>query len=189
MDWSEQKLEDWVVKHPREVWDADGAHVEVAGRQVTLPSGNRLDVVLVVLDAQHQWRIVVVEIKKGMLDLSALCQLLGYIEEVRQLYPPSVRVSGVLLGSGQTEQLYLLTNAIPFVHVALYDLTPQISAPVWYFFEEPEWVAATNHRAVEPHKFTDLVGCAGQEIAARWEAMLPVPVRATPQFVANGRPE
>lgn len=117
--WTEADVEDWVCMYPAALWNGPCSRIEVVGRQITLPSGTRLDVLLAILDPDHAWRLVVVEIKRGRLDASALTQLLGYLEEVRSVFS-DVRVSGVLLGAVYGRDMELLVGAMRGVHLATY---------------------------------------------------------------------
>jgi hypothetical protein len=183
-DWSERDVEDWVCRAPLEVWDGACAHVAVAGRQITLPSGSRLDVLLVVLDPDHVWRLVVVEIKVGFTDPTALVQLVRYVDELRQAFADSVRVSGVLLGSAHRDDVQVLVEMMPGVELATYvtrikcygafDGGPDPSRPGWVHGvkrRDDDELAAFG-------VVYDVIDQAALEISDRRDRMLPVRTRA-----------
>lgn len=117
--WTEQEIEDHVCRNPYDVWDGNCVSVEVVSRQVALPSGGRLDVLLLVREAQGL-RLVVVEVKRDRGTIAALPQLLGYMEEVRRL-SDNLPVSGVLLARGHHRDVFRVARAIPSVRLAGYE--------------------------------------------------------------------
>lgn len=121
-NWNEKDIEDWVCFAPHEVWSASPSYPTLVGRQITLPSGRRLDVMLLVADPDGARRLVVVEVKVGATDLNALHQLTAYLEEVREWCPSKLKVSGVLLGAEHSGQVATVAGFMPAVELATYQV-------------------------------------------------------------------
>lgn len=188
--WTEQQIEDWVVENPQAVWDQMSGHIDVVARQLVLPGAGRLDVLLQVLDPDHRWRLVVVEIKRGVLDVNALVQLLGYMDTLVAAVPESVRVSGVLFGRSSTPDLLQIRRHMQHVHLAYYQLVMQAFGPGWLEDEQGDCLQGrATARGVGLDPFYDACIASGERISARRARVLPVPYRDTPQFIANGRPK
>lgn len=78
-EWSERELEDWLWEHP-EALDCRG--LRWLGRQVPLPSGQRLDL-LGVVGQEERSTLIVAELKAVTADGEALAQLLSYLHVLR----------------------------------------------------------------------------------------------------------
>lgn len=117
-DWCERDIEDEVVLNPESVWWEPCVAVGVVGRQITLPSGLRLDVLLIAREPEVP-RLIVVEIKQGEAGVSALLQLVGYMEEVCRLFS-GIKVSGILLASDHTDDAMRLVRTMPSVSLSWY---------------------------------------------------------------------
>ena len=176
--WTEKEIEDWAEGTPEQIWACDCTRVECVGRQITLPSGKRLDLLLVALDPDHRWRLVVVEIKAGVSDAAALVQLVDYIREVRASYGPTVKVSGVLLAKDHPEEVRTLRSMMPgielaefAVHVEFYGVANYDAAgamPAVDCYERATW---THERLDSVRKMVD---ATAQRILDQRKRALPV---------------
>lgn len=67
---------------------------EICEKELTLEDATRPDMTFI-----HKGEVIIVELKKGTVDESALNQLLRYLKKAHQQYGPTVKVSGMLIGS------------------------------------------------------------------------------------------
>lgn len=116
--WTEQDVEDWICEMPRYAWDDED--VQVVGRQITLPSGGRLDVLMMCKDDDGAWRVIVVEVKRDVVNVSAIDQVLSYMYEMERLWRQGTRVCGVLLGMDFDPAVVKISRAIPGLYLAQY---------------------------------------------------------------------
>lgn len=119
---AERELEDWVCDNPEQLLPC--VDVRVVGRQMTLPSGRRLDVLLASNDPPfNDFILTVVELKSGPVDESTVAQLLGYMGEVWSLrsYWQSevsrgrVYVHGLVAGPGITDYARYVVEGCTYV--------------------------------------------------------------------------
>lgn len=118
---SERDLEDWAVNnmapliHPSAV---------LLGRQVTLPSGKRLDLLFRhIICGTHYWTVV--EMKAGEADVDAIVQCMGYVRELRKTAYNNVKVRGVVSAQDFSQDAYLIASEMQAM--ALLPLTTQLS--------------------------------------------------------------
>jgi hypothetical protein len=181
--WTEKDIEDWVCDNPRAIWDggSTASHVELVGRQVQLPSGGRIDVLLLVLDPTHDWRMVIVEIKRSAADVAAVVQLLRYVEEMRWGMA-GVKMSGVLLSKDATDDARLVVKSVPHIEQADYWVEIEV-CPVADGYMDTRWIAGRG-KFNPQGKMADIHDAAlevSKRINGRRQAMLPVPIANTPQ--------
>lgn len=79
-NWSERELEDWLWEHP-EALGCQG--LRWIGRQVPLPSGQRVDLLGVTEHKDYKSGIIIAELKAVTADGEALSQLLSYLHVFR----------------------------------------------------------------------------------------------------------
>ena len=121
--WSEADVEEWVCDDPERVWLVENSYTAIAGRQVTLGSGKRIDVLIASVDPDATPRVVVVGIKKGPVTTDALEQLLEYISEVTWGCGHDIRVSEVLVGRSASDKVHRIVDAIEHVQIVEYGVT------------------------------------------------------------------
>ena len=129
MQWSERDLEDWAEHfmaryiHPR---------AKCIGRQITLPSGRRLDLLFHV-DIGGAAEYVVVELKSVALSPADLAQLVGYMDEIQAGALNFGHVRGILVGSElpfEVESLAKRTSGVYAMQVSPF-LDFECTYPVW----------------------------------------------------------
>lgn len=190
--WNESDVEDWICENPAVVWDQED--VRLIGRQVVLPSGGRLDVLLMSRDHDGGLRIIVVEVKRDRVKVDALDQLLNYMYEIERVFYSGVRVCGVLCGADYDDSVPRIVKAIPGVYLATYwaelAFDPGWSQAVEDYWERgrPGGVATAEYRLARctqvGGKFVDditpLVATALREIRATRNRRLPARLAECP---------
>ena len=110
IQFSERDLEDWVEGfiHDIEPFRSAGCKAVHTERQLTLPSGQRLDLLAFTRRSGGNLDLTVLELKAVQVDGGAVIQLLNYMAEVEHiaamLPEHGVTVGGVLVGPGITER-------------------------------------------------------------------------------------
>lgn len=127
MRYLESDLEDWAEQSL-----AKALHPEAmcAGRQVTLPSGRRLDLLFYHKhDGVHN--LTVVEMKTGDVGATAVAQLADYMDEIEAGRIPNCSVFGILVSDGFLDyDADVLVRRLP--RVGYIQLKPRVSCEVWY---------------------------------------------------------
>lgn len=200
-DVSEKVLEDWCAEyfaphvHPK-TW--------LLGRQVTLPSGRRLDLLFAHRDRGMLY-LTVVELKAGRADVGALDQCVCYVDELRRAAWTNLKVRGVLAATSVDPMAWRLASEMEGVaivkitthlHVsldsALHDWTDPLPFPLRPPDVDTTQSAAEGYRRWEDgHLMRNVIGVLMEDSRpardrghrlARLQAL--VPLRLTPRAVA-----
>ena len=119
---SERDVEDWVTENP---WLVSGCgEGDVVGRQLRLPSGKILDVLISGLDPMSEERnpkLWVVEVKLGRISTDAVKQAVEYAHEIRAITKNTVDVSVVLVGSHIGPKVKCIVDEMPSVSWLAYE--------------------------------------------------------------------
>lgn len=125
---TEQQIEDWAA---RRIQDVTGrGEAVLVGRQVTLPSGRRIDL-LAMSPHDKGAEIVVVELKRDQANAAALHQLLGYMGELQEGkgWGASVlQVSGVLCAPSFTDDVLRAILWMPRVSFSYVEIVVEFEA-------------------------------------------------------------
>lgn len=111
MNYNESDIEDWLESnlakriHP---------NCQVVGRQVTLPSGGRMDLLLAHHSASEHF-LTVVEVRRGTANMDAVHQLIRYMDEVEAASWENVTTLGLLVAEGFTKRASALIERLPRV--------------------------------------------------------------------------
>lgn len=124
---TEADVEDMICDSPESIW---AGNVDVVGRQLVMPDGTRLDVLLAVRE-RDVTRVVVVEVKRDELQVDAIDQVLGYMRHLRRLLGgDEALISGVLVGRGASDKVYRIVGAIPSIEIVTYVPRVDFDAPI-----------------------------------------------------------
>lgn len=129
----EKTLEDWAETNIEQV--VGWKRAVLVGRQLSLPSGARLDL-LAMVPASYMPKFIVVELKRADADAAAVLQLLGYMGEVSECMATIdrvVTVHGVLAAPGVTSDACRAINAInpSLRRISFVQLGVEITARRW----------------------------------------------------------
>lgn len=199
MQWNERDLEDWAEDelaqyiHPRAV---------CVGRQVTLPSGRRADLVFMHHTPLGIY-LTIAELKAVKIDTGAVVQTLDYVRELSRHGVDGVHVRGLLVGDSFSGEARLLIGEIP--SLGMVDVFVRVAIDVQHapmpVEEDVEYDESVGHWGSEPYfqtvppderytmhfesrawaRFDDGVQARVEEFARRYLDGL---VRSTPRHLA-----
>ena len=133
IEFSERDLEDWVEGfiHDIEPFRSAGCKAVHTERQLTLPSGQRLDLLAFTRRSGGNLDLTVLELKAVQVDGGAVIQLLNYMAEVEHiaamLPEHGVTVGGVLVGPSITNDALAAIRMVPAIH-CFHEVRPRFLA-------------------------------------------------------------
>lgn len=161
MEFMESELESWAEDSTQDF--CSQGTMKFLCRQFVLPSGRRIDMLAVERpdEAERIGRLVVFEFKRGVVDESAVCQILAYLAELRELVraatpgnaPPGTwdlsGIRGILVGQSISTWADLALAALPQVEFCRIEPAFSVAPPfAWdqlaYHFARDEAAAHTG---------------------------------------------
>lgn len=137
----EKDIEDWAEFELQEVTGEESAFS--IGRQVALPSGRRLDILAGAwFGDEPQLRLYVIEVKSHPATMSALAQLVRYVDEVRT-YWGGTPVRGILLATDLPADLWNMVDEMP-------DYTMAKFSPAVGFCGAQQWDFSPKEGSLDP---------------------------------------
>lgn len=155
MNYNESDIEDWLE---RELAACVHPNCRVLGRQITLPSGGRMDLLLAHNSGGHIY-VTVVEVKKGRAGHRAVMQLLRYMDELETMGFSNVDVLGLVVAEAFSEGAERLVSRLPSVSTTVVNVDIQCyldGAPGEYYFPSetrtpPDVLIADAFASRTPH--------------------------------------